>query len=313
MPAVNRRQAMVPQGATVLDNPNGSAPGLLIDSGGGLVLLLPGPPREMKPMFEAVSAAHLEARAGAERFARVTIFIVGRSESHVEEAVQPIYAPLAHASPPIETTILAAPGQIELHLTTRSGDSAAAERALGDARDRIVAAIGEDVFSVEGQSLEEVVGGLLLNAGQTIAAAESCSGGLLLSRLTDVPGSSAYVLGGVVAYSNDLKTAFADVAPALIAEHGAVSEPVAAAMAQGIRRRTGATLGVGITGIAGPGGATATKPVGTVALAVDAPHGLTVRTVRFQGSRGQIKHYASQIALDMVRRAAGGDAALRRP
>jgi nicotinamide-nucleotide amidase len=313
MPAVNRRQAMVPQGATVLDNPNGSAPGLLIDGGGRLVLLLPGPPREMKPMFDAVSAAHLEARAGAERFARVTIFIVGRSESHVEEAVQPIYAPLAHASPPIETTILAAPGQIELHLTARSGDSAAAERALGDARDRIVAAIGEDVFSVDGQSLEEVVGGLLLKAGQTIAAAESCSGGLLLSRLTDVPGSSAYVLGGVVAYSNDLKTAFADVAPALIAEHGAVSEPVAAAMAQGIRRRTGATLGVGITGIAGPGGATATKPVGTVALAVDAPHGLTVRTVRFQGSRGQIKHYASQIALDMVRRAAGGDAALRRP
>ena len=312
MPAINRRQAMVPRGATVLDNPNGSAPGLLIQVEDRVVLLLPGPPREMKPMFEEVAAASLSARAGRERFYRATIFIAARSESHVEEAIQPIYAPLASGVPPIETTILAAPGQIEVHLTALSDDAAAAGRALASARDRIVAAIGEDAFSVDGRALEEIVGDLLRTAASTIAVAESCSGGLLLSRLTDVPGSSAYVLGGVVAYSNEAKTAFADVPADLIAKHGAVSEPVAVAMAEGIQRRMGATIGVGVTGIAGPGGGTPQKPVGTVALAVAGPAGTKVRTVQFHGNRAQIKHYASQIALDMVRRMVVRDAALRR-
>jgi nicotinamide-nucleotide amidase len=312
MPAINRRQAMVPRGATVLDNPNGSAPGLLIEVRDRVVLLLPGPPREMKPMFEEVAAGSLGRRAGRERFYRATILITGRSESHVEEAIQPIYAPLATGNPPIETTILAAPGQIEVHLTALSDDAGVAERALESARDRIVAAIGDDAFSVDGRALEEIVGDRLRTSASTIAVAESCSGGLLLSRLTDVPGSSAYVLGGVVAYSNEAKTAFADVAPELIAEHGAVSEPVAAAMADGIRRRMGATIGVGVTGIAGPGGGTPSKPVGTVALAAAGPAGTEVRTVRFHGNRTMIKHYASQTALDMVRRMVVRDAALRR-
>jgi nicotinamide-nucleotide amidase len=312
MPEINRRQAMVPEGATVLDNPNGSAPGLLLTHGDHVILLLPGPPREMKPMFEGVFASVLEPRARKERFSRTVLFIVGRSESHVEEAVQPIYAPLAHGVPPVETTILAAPGQIELHLTALSTDPAAAAAVLASARDRMVEALGDDVFTTEGQSMEEVVGGLLKERGATIAAAESCSGGLLMSRLTDVPGSSAYVLGGVVAYSNDLKTAFADVPADLIAQHGAVSEPVAAAMARGIRARTGATYGVGITGIAGPGGGTPAKPVGTVTLAVEGPENLQVRTAQFTGGRAQIKHYASQIGLDMVRRMIGRDAPVRR-
>jgi nicotinamide-nucleotide amidase len=311
MPSINRRQAMVPRGATVLDNPNGSAPGLLIAVGDRLVLLLPGPPREMKPMFEEVAARTLAGRAGHERFFQATIFIAGRSESHVEEAIQPIYAPLAAAIPPIETTILAAPGQIEVHLTARSGDASEAERALASARDRIVAAVGADVFSVDGRSMEEIVGALLETGGSTIAVAESCSGGLLLSRLTDVPGSSAYVLGGVVAYSNEAKTAFVDVAADLIAEQGAVSEAVASAMAEGIRRRTGATIGVGVTGIAGPGGGTPRKPVGTVALAAAGRSGTVVRTFQFHGSRAQIKHYASQTALDMVRRMLVREAAAR--
>ena len=312
MPAINRRQALEPRGATVLDNPNGSAPGLLIPVGGRVVVLLPGPPREMKPMFEAVVATALAARAGRERFYRATIFIAGRSESHVDEAIQPIYAPLAHAVPRIETTILAAPGQIEVHLTALSADAAAAERALASARDRIVAVIGDDAFSVDGRAIEEMVGDLLRASATTIAVAESCSGGLLLSRLTDVPGSSGYVLGGVVAYSNEAKTAFADVPADLIAAHGAVSEPVATAMAEGIRRRLGAAIGVGVTGIAGPGGGTPLKPVGTVALAAAGPAGTVVRTVRFNGSRAQVKFYASQTALDMVRRMVARDAALRR-
>ena len=312
MPEINRRQAMVPTGATVLDNPNGSAPGLLLTHRDRVVLLLPGPPREMKPMFELIAASALEPRARKERFTRTVLFVVGRSESHVEEAIQPIYAPLAQTVPPIETTILAAPGQIEVHLTALSADPAAAAAALASARDRMVAALGDDVFTTEGRPLEQVVGDLLARNGSTIAAAESCTGGLLLSRLTDIPGSSAYVLGGVVAYSNDLKTAFADVPVELIHQHGAVSEPVATAMAQGIRKRTGATYGVGITGIAGPGGGTPTKPVGTVALAVEGPATSAVRTAQFTGGRAQIKHYASQIGLDMVRRMIGRDAVVRR-
>ncbi|MEO7274326.1 MAG: competence/damage-inducible protein A [Vicinamibacterales bacterium] len=306
MPAINRRQAMVPRGATVLDNPNGSAPGLLLHVGDRVVVLLPGPPREMKPMFERVAESALSARAGRERFYRATVLIAGRSESHVEEAIQPIYAPLATGVPPIETTILAAPGQIEVHLTARSDDAGLATQVLTSARERIVAAIGDDAFSLDGRSMEETVGSLLLGAGGTIAVAESCSGGLLLSRLTDIPGSSAYVRGGVVAYSNDIKTAFADVPAELIVEHGAVSEPVAAAMAEGIRARMHASIGVGITGIAGPGGGSEAKPVGTIAIAVAAPSGTTVKTVRFNGSRAQIKHYATQSALDMVRRRLGG-------
>jgi competence/damage-inducible protein CinA-like protein len=312
MPEINRRQAMVPRGATVLDNPNGSAPGLLIPVGDRVVLLLPGPPREMKPMFEVVAASFLSDRAGRERFYRATILIAGRSESHIEEAIQPIYAPLANAVPPIETTILAAPGQIEVHLTALSDDQHGAERALASARDRIVAAIGHDAFSVDGRALEEIVGDLLRRSASTIAVAESCSGGLLLSRLTDVPGSSDYVLGGVVAYSNDAKTAFADVPPAVLAEHGAVSEPVASALAEGIRRRMAATIGVGVTGIAGPAGGTPQKPVGTVAMAVAGPTGTVVRTALFHGNRSMIKHYASQTALDMVRRMVLRDATVRR-
>jgi nicotinamide-nucleotide amidase len=312
MPAINRRQAMVPRGATVLDNPNGSAPGLLIEVGDRVVLLLPGPPREMKPMFERVAGGFLDARASTERFYRATIFVAGRSESHVEEAIQPIYAPLATAVPPIETTILAAPGQIEVHLTALSDDAADAERALRSARDRIVAAIGDDAFSIDGRSMEEIVGELLRASASTIAVAESCSGGLLLSRLTDVPGSSEYVLGGVVAYSNETKTAFADVPPEMIAEHGAVSEPVASALAQGIRRRLSAAIGVGVTGVAGPGGGTPRKPVGMVSLAVAGPEETIVRTAQFTGSRTMVKHYASQTALDMVRRMVLRNAAVRR-
>ena len=312
MPAINLRQAMVPRGARVLDNPNGSAPGLLLEIRAKIVVLLPGPPREMQPMFEAVIASVLQARAGQERFFRTVIFVAGRSESHVEEAIEPIYAPLAFETPPIETTILAAPGQIEVHLSALSSDPAAATAALDSARDRIVGALGDAVFSVNGEPLERVTGAMLQAAGWTIAAAESCTGGLLLSRLTDVPGSSAYVLGGVVAYGNEMKTAFAGVPADLIAANGAVSEPVAEAMASGIRSRTGATIGVGITGIAGPGGGTELKPVGTVAIAVAGPDGVDVRTMHYTGNRALIKHSSSQTALDMVRRAISRHAALRR-
>ena len=312
MPDVNRRQAMVPDGATVLDNPNGTAPGLWLEDGPRAIVLLPGPPREVKPMFERLVQGPLGTRVGAERFVRAVLFITGRGESHVEEIIQPIYAPWAAAVPPIETTILAAPGQIEVHLAMRSSDRAQAEAAVFALRDRIAGAVGADVFSTDGRFMEEVVGDRLRELGLTIAVAESCSGGLLLSRLTDVPGSSEYVLGGVVAYSNDVKTASLGVPPDLIAEHGAVSEPVAVAMARGVRERLGSAIGVGVTGIAGPGGGSDRKPVGTVAVAAVTADDTFVRTFLFPGGRAQVKHHASQAGLDMVRRMIAGHASVRR-
>jgi nicotinamide-nucleotide amidase len=306
MPALNRKQAQVLRGAVALDNPNGTAPGQYIEHGNKVVLLLPGPPRELQPMLNAVCDGPLGARASDERIYRVCLFVTGRTESGVEETVQPIYSTWRTAPQPIETTILATPGQIELHLSTRSADGAMAEQLLKDAQARLAAALGPDVFSTDGRMMEQVVGDLLRSRRLTFAAAESCTGGLLMSRLTDVPGSSDYVVGGAVLYSNELKTQIAGVPEEVIREHGAVSEPVAIALAEGIRQRTGADVAVGITGIAGPSGGTAAKPVGTVAIAAivpDAP--VRARTVVYPGGRAQIKFHATQGALDMVRRMLG--------
>jgi len=303
MPDVNRRQAQVPRGATVLDNPNGTAPGLLIDDDHRVVVLLPGPPREMKPMFEKLAAGALAARAGAERVYTASLFITGRSESDVEQTVQPIYSRWRDATPPIVTTILAAMGQIELHLSLPAADGAKGPAEVSRARDELARALGDDVYSTDGRMMPEVVGDLLRTGGYSFAAAESCTGGLLLSRLTDVPGSSDYVHGGIVAYDNDAKIAWLDVPRALIAQHGAVSEPVAIAMAEGIRALTGADVAVAITGIAGPGGGTPEKPVGTVVIAVLAPERAAyVRTYSFLGGRDMVKFQSTQAALDRVRR-----------
>ena len=303
MPDVNRRQAQVPRGAIVLDNPNGTAPGLFIDHAGKIVILLPGPPRELQPMFEQVCAGPLSARAGAERSYTTSLFITGRGESHVEQKVQPIYSRWRDERPPIATTILAAMGQIELHLTVRDTDGARAQARLDRARDDLLAVIGDDVYSTDGRPMEQIVGALLSERGFTIAAAESCTGGLLMSRLTDVPGSSSYVRAGVIAYAYEDKTSLLGVPREMIETNGAVSEPVAVAMAEGIRERTKASVTVGITGIAGPGGGTPAKPVGTVVIAVIVPEQpVYVRTYTFIGGRTMVKFQATQAAMDRVRR-----------
>ena len=304
MPDINRRQAQVLQGATVLENANGTAPGQYLEHGANVVVLLPGPPRELQPMLNALCEGTLGARATEERIYRTSLFVTGRTESHVEEAVQPIYSVWRTSNQPIETTILATPGQIELHLTLRTSDPRFGESRLREAQAELAAALGADVFSMDGRMMEHVVGDLLRARGFRIAAAESCTGGLLLSRLTDVPGSSDYVAGGAVLYSNDLKTRLVEVPAEMLKSHGAVSEPVAVALAEGIQRKTGADVTVGITGIAGPGGGTPQKPVGTVVIAVIAPGApVRVRTFSFPGGRAQIKFHATQGALDMVRRA----------
>jgi nicotinamide-nucleotide amidase len=301
MPEINRRQAMVPRGAVLLDNAAGTAPGLWIEHGRTAILLLPGPPREMTPMLEGVVAERLAPQtAGAGLFRRV-IKITGRAESDVDQQAQPIYGAWTRRAIPISTTILAMLGQIELHLTARAESRAGADAALDAAVAELQAALGDSVYSTDGRPLEAVVGELLRARRATIAVAESCTGGLLASRLTDVPGSSDYVERGAVCYSNRSKVEWLGVPEALMEAQGAVSEAVAEAMAAGIRSRAGVTVGVGVTGIAGPGGGTPEKPVGTVAIAVQTDDDARVRTFHFFGGREMVKFQASQAALNIVR------------
>jgi nicotinamide-nucleotide amidase len=301
MPEINRRQAMVPRGATMLDNPNGTAPGLWIERGQTAVVLLPGPPREMKPMFEAVVRDRLAPRSGGGGLFRRVLKITGRTESDVDATTQPIYGGWVTNPVPISTTILAVMGQIELHLTAQAQSADSADRALDEAVRELAVALQGSVYSSDGSPLEAVVGRLLREQRLSIAVAESCTGGLLASRLTDVPGSSEYVERGVVCYSNRAKTHLAGVPASLIEAHGAVSEPVARAMASGIRAGASTDVGIGITGIAGPGGGTPEKPVGTVAIAVVLDAVERVRTFQFIGGRELVKFQACQAAFNMLR------------
>jgi nicotinamide-nucleotide amidase len=301
MPEINRRQAMVPRGATVLPNANGTAPGLWLEHGAAAIVLLPGPPREMKPMLEVVINERLAPRAGGRGLFRRVLKIAGRAESDVDAQAQPVYSKWVSGAVPISTTILAVIGQIELHLTADAASEADARPALDAAVRELEAVLGPSIFSVDGRNLEAVVGDLLRDRELTIAVAESCTGGLLASRLTDVPGSSDYVERGVVCYSNRAKIELVGVPEAMIQEHGAVSEPVAQAMAEGIRTRSSTTIGIGVTGIAGPGGGTPQKPVGTVAVAVAVRDEIRVRTFQFIGGRDMVKFQATQSALNMTR------------
>jgi len=297
MPAVNLRQAMVPEGAEVLENPRGTAPGLWLEDKGRSIALLPGPPRELKPLFLEQVRPRLERRTSGVRMFHRELRITGLGESHVEERIRPIYTRYKDVS----TTILAVPGEIQIHLRAWTDDDTRAETTLDEIVRSLELALGDRIFAHSGLSLEEVVAQLLTDNRATIAAAESCTGGLLAERLTRIPGSSTYFLGGAVCYSNELKTAWADVPPEMIASKGAVSSEVGMALAEGIRRRVRSTFGVGITGIAGPGGGSEEKPVGTVHLALASPTGVQERLVHLPGDRDGIRFYASQLALDMVR------------
>jgi nicotinamide-nucleotide amidase len=305
-PEINRRQAMVPRGAIVLPNSHGTAPGLWIEDQGKLVVLLPGPPRELKPIFDSVVQERLLARVGAARLFRRLLRITGQSESFVEERMQPLYLMWLAAPTRITTTILASLGQIELHLTAVAQSADQGQRALDRAVDEVRAALGSDLFSANGETMQQIIGDLCRSRGLRIAAAESCTGGLVMARLTEVPRSSEYFDRGVVVYSNQSKIDLLGVSPELIQRHGAVSEPVARAMADGMVRAAGTDLAVGVTGVAGPSGGTPEKPVGTVAIAAawarDGKIETRARTFNFIGGREMVRFQASQAALDMVRR-----------
>jgi nicotinamide-nucleotide amidase len=298
MPANNARQALVLTGSDILENNNGTAPGLWVSAEKNHVILLPGPPHELKPMFERSCTPRLHDLAGGSALARCVFRTTGLPESLLDARIAPVYT--KYKNP--ETTVLAKPGQVEVRLTARGKNQEEADRLLKELANQIEHELDEFIFARSEQSLEEVVGMYLVMKNATIATAESCTGGLLAERLTDVPGSSRYFMSGVIAYSNESKMELAQIPPLMLEMQGAVSADVARGLADGIRARMNTTIGVGVTGVAGPTGGSAEKPVGTVHIAVATPTGTENRQFLFPGSREKVRWQASQAALDMVRR-----------
>ena len=303
MTANNAKQADILTSATVLPNSLGTAPGQWIagkyDGQDRLLMLLPGPPYELKALFEAECIPRLRARIPAQHIAMRTLKMALIPESQVDARVAPIYKTYAD----VETTILAGGGEIQLHLRCRKDSAADAEARVEELAGKIEDELGDAIFSRKGETIEQIVSYLLQMRGMTLATAESCTGGLLAERITSLSGSSRYFLGGAVVYSNELKTQFANVPKVLIDQHGAVSREVAASMAEGIRKRCLASYGVGITGVAGPSGGTEQKPVGLVYIALAGEEGTQVVERNFPGDRKRICQFASQQALEMIRRA----------
>jgi len=299
----NAKQADILSSATVLTNRLGSAPGQWIagkyDGQERLLMLLPGPPHELKPMFEAECIPRLRARIPLQHIATRTLKLAMMAESQVDARVAPIYKTYTD----VETTILAGGGEIQLHLRCRKDSEEAAEARVEELAEKIEDELGDAIFSRKGETIEQIVSYLLQMRSMTLAVAESCTGGLLAERITSLGGSSRYFIGGAVVYSNELKTQFANVPKALIDQHGAVSREVAAAMAEGIRKRCLSSYGVGITGVAGPSGGTEQKPVGLVYVALAGEEGTQVIERNFPDDRTRIRQFASQQALEMIRRA----------
>jgi nicotinamide-nucleotide amidase len=298
----NSQQADVLEGAVIIPNEKGTAPGQWLDTVYGehrkLVALMPGPPHEMKAMYEAEIGPLLK-EALPERFiAKRTLKAAMIGESACDARISPIYKRYND----VETTILAHSGDIQLNLICEKRVPGQAQQRVDELASRIEEELDAFVYSSQGETLEQIVLYYLGMRGHTLATAESCTGGMVAERLTSVPGSSRSFLGGVVTYSNDLKTSLAGVPTNLIIQHGAVSPEVAKSMAEGIRRRVGATYGVSVTGIAGPGGGTEEKPVGLVYVAVADEKETEVVEKTLPGDRDRIRHWASQQALDLVRR-----------
>jgi nicotinamide-nucleotide amidase len=302
MPPNNLKQAEVLEGAILLPNANGSAPGQFLDtiySGyRKLVFLVPGPPHECKALFDAECMPRLRELAPPRAIAIRTLKAAMIAESQADKLIAPIYT----TYPDIETTILAHTGDIQLTLLCSKPTQEAAEQRVDELAGKLEEALDEWLYSSEGESLEQIVLYYLGLRQATLAVAESCTGGLISERITSVPGSSRSFVGGAVVYSDALKQAFAGVSGDLIAQYGAVSEEVARALANGIRLRTGATIGLGITGIAGPTGATETKPVGLVHIAVSDAQKTDTLERTFRGDRQRVREWAAQQGLDLVRR-----------
>jgi nicotinamide-nucleotide amidase len=296
---IHRRQAYVlSSGCQVVPNPIGSAPGLIIKAGGKWIIAMPGVPREMKRMCEDTIFAWVAEKAGKSVIKSKVLKVCGMGESMVANELQEIIKPLTNPT----IAFLAQPSEVSVRITAKASDSDEANRMITVVADQIRGKLGENICAEDDQTMEQVVGSLLSECQSTLAIAESCTGGLISDRITDVPGSSDYFQGTVVAYSNQLKIDLLNVSKEDLDRHGAVSSPVAIQMAQGVRSLAKADYGLGITGIAGPTGATPQKPVGLVYAALASQHGAYGKEFRFVGDRSIIKRRASQMALDMLRR-----------
>lgn len=302
MPENNLKQADVIQGATVLTNPNGSAPGQWLDTlfegYRKLIMMVPGPPHECHALFDNECAPRLRDELPPRAIVVRTLKAAMIPESQADKLLAPIYTEFKD----VETTILAHAGDIQLTLICSKATKSAADHRVDELAGKMEEALDDWLYSSEGESLEQIVLYYLGLRQATLAVAESCTGGLVSQRITGVPGSSRSFLGGAVVYSDPLKTSFANVPPELIAQHGAVSAEVASAMAEGIRKRTGATLGVGVTGIAGPTGGTDQKPVGLVYFAVSDAQKTDSFNRTFRGDRDRVRQWAAQQTLDLIRR-----------
>jgi len=305
MPNNNLKQADVLEGAEILANPNGSAPGQWLDTvfegHRKLIMLVPGPPSECKPLFDDQCLPRLRAVVPVRHIAKRTLRAAMIPESQADKLLAPIYTTYAD----VETTILAHAGDIQLTLICTKPDAAAAQQRVDELAGKLEEALEDWLYSSGGEtadSLAQVVLYFLGFRDATLAIAESCTGGMIAERITQVPGSSRTFLGGAVVYSDSLKDAFAGVSPQMIAEHGAVSAEVAKALATGIRLRTGATLGLGVTGIAGPAGGTEEKPVGLVHIALSSAEKVESLEKNFRGDRQRVREWTTQQALDLIRR-----------
>jgi nicotinamide-nucleotide amidase len=300
MAEVNRRQAEVIEGAEILENPCGSAPGMRLEEKGSNLFLFPGVPRELEAMIEAHLTPWLEERLGeeAEGLERRVVKLACLPESEVEERIAPAYEQFGRHW----ISVLASPGEVKIWLAARGTPTVRRER-LDEMQAVIVELAAGAAFSERPEdTLEVVVGSLLERIGATLTTAESCTGGMVAERLTRVPGSSPWFSGGVVSYSNALKRVLLGVPKEMLEVHGAVSEPVARCMAEGVRERLGSSFGISITGIAGPAGGSEEKPVGTVHIAVAGANGTEHWQGRFPGGREQVRQQSGQLALELLRR-----------
>lgn len=313
MPKHNARQALIPQGAVVFPNTSGTAPGFLLplssSTGTKFLAALPGPPRELMPMVEKHLVPRLRRMAGGAVILSRTLHLTGLTESEADAKVRDLLA----LKGSVTVGIYAHPGHVELRITARAAGRAGARRLIAGVERKIRSRLGPFLYGTDDDTLASVVGALLKRRRQTLAVAESCTGGLISHRITEAPGSSDYFLGGVVAYANSLKESPLSVSSELLRHYGAVSPQAAKAMAEGVRRLTGSTIGLSVTGIAGPTGGSKRKPVGLVYIALATPKGTARRRCQFTGDRGVVNFRASQAALNWLRRYLSVPGTLRVP
>jgi nicotinamide-nucleotide amidase len=298
MPEINKRQAYVIEGAVVLPNPNGSAPGMLLELDKKFLVVLPGPPREMQPMFEHHAVPKLREVSGGVLVRRRIIRVTGMGESAVDEAIAPIYKAYTN----VQTSILFNKSEVEVHIAASSRNEREVQSLLDRLSDKIADRLGLAVFTTTDESMEQVIARLLTEQKATVSVAESCTGGLIAQRLTDLPGSSVYFLEGAVTYSNEAKIRNLGVSRETLEKHGAVSSETAQEMAAGMKERAGSDYAISVTGIAGPDGGSEDKPVGTVWFGLADNDGVKTKMLLFPGDRYLIRWRSSQAALDLLRR-----------